>query len=867
MHPSTAAECRHVAHHTIVDRWSLCAAALICGVCALGAPSPVSAQALYEVVASFDGVFLNGISPGPLIEAQDGNLYGTTSGGGRFGGGTVFRSDAAGAITTLHHFSGFDGSAPVAGVIQTTDGRLYGTTAEGGAFSQGTIFRLDAAGTFTTLHHFSGGNFSGGDGSQPSILLLGSGGIFGVTQSTVFRLEPDGTVTTLHRFTPGVDGFFPNALIEAADGSLYGTTLNAGGTRDDATIFRLDASGTLRTLHRFDEADGNPADLIQADDGDFYGVTFGGSLFKINAAGTFTTLHRFADQGRASVLIQGRDGGFYGAGESAAAPHGFIFRFDPVGGLSTLHTFTGSDGNTEDAALLEASDGSLYGTAGAINPVFAHGGSLFKLDRVGAFTTLHLFVRGEGGASPRANVIEANDGRLYGTTSAGGASGFGTVFTIEPSSALRLLHSFDERDGAAPGAGLVQASDQVLYGTTRIGGGGLGTIFAIDLAGVLTTLHVFSPPPGPFTGSFPNGLIQARDGRLYGTGGSSIFSLPLGGPVTFFSVTGGPTAAALFQASDDAFYGTTSFGGEFGHGMVFSVAVPGSLPIPRHSFSDSDGRTPLARVIQGRDGSFYGTTSAGGTFDVGTVFRLAPAGTLTTLHHFAGRDGANPYAGLLEATDGRLYGTTRNGGAFGYGTIFTIDTTGARTTLHDFAGTDGAFPEADVIQASDGNLYGTTSAGGLSGGGVVFRFRPSTTQYFEIVARHSGQCLDVFGGALDDVAPVIQWTCHGGTNQQWRIEPGTNGAVRIIARHSGKALDIFSASTDDTAPAIQYSWHGGDNQQWTLEPISEGYVRIVARHSGKALDVTGASLADGAAVIQYTAHGGANQQWLLRSID
>ena len=209
------------------------------------------------------------------------------------------------------------------------------------------------------------------------------------------------------------------------------------------------------------------------------------------------------------------------------------------------------------------------------------------------------------------------------------------------------------------------------------------------------------------------------------------------------------------------------------------------------------------------------------------------------------------------------------GGFFDYGTIFTIDATGTLTTLHSFAATDGAFPVADLIQASDGNLYGTTESGGPIGGGVVFRVRlgtspPPTDGYFEIVSRNSGKCLDVSGASTDAGAPAIQWTCHGGLNQQWRLEPAGGGAFRIIARHSGQALDVYGALLDDVAPIIQWPVHGGDNQVWTLEPASDGYVRIVARHSGKAMDVEFASADDGARVIQYTPHGGANQQWLLR---
>jgi uncharacterized repeat protein (TIGR03803 family) len=175
-----------------------------------------------------------------------------------------------------------------------------------------------------------------------------------------------------------------------------------------------------------------------------------------------------------------------------------------------------------------------------------------------------------------------------------------------------------------------------------------------------------------------------------------------------------------------------------------------------------------------------------------------------------------------------------------------------------------------LIQANDGAFYGAASAGGPTEGGVIFRVRLATSppdQYYELISRNSGKCLDVYRASTDAVAPAIQWVCHGGANQQWRLEPAGGGAVRIFARHSGQALDVYGAWLDDVAPIIQYPVHGGDNQVWTLEPAPDGYVRIVARHSGKALDVEYASADDGARVIQYTPHGGTNQQWLLRRVE
>ncbi len=214
-------------------------------------------------------------------------------------------------------------------------------------------------------------------------------------------------------------------------------------------------------------------------------------------------------------------------------------------------------------------------------------------------------------------------------------------------------------------------------------------------------------------------------------------------------------------------------------------------------------------------------------------------------------------------------GRLRTDGAFGYGTVFVINVTGGLTTLHHFALSDGANPVNELIQASDGAFYGAAPTGGPGGDGVIFRVRLATSppdQYVEIVSRNSGQCLDVSRASTDAAAPVIQWTCHGGPNQQWRLEPAGGGAFRIIARHSGQVLDVYGGLVDDVTPIIQWPVHGGDNQAWTLEPAPDGYVRIVARHSGKAMDVEFASADDGARVIQYTPHGGANQQWLIRPV-
>ena len=246
------------------------------------------------------------------------------------------------------------------------------------------------------------------------------------------------------------------------------------------------------------------------------------------------------------------------------------------------------------------------------------------------------------------------------------------------------------------------------------------------------------------------------------------------------------------------------------------------------------------------------------------------AGTLTTLHHFAGPDGANPNAGVIQGLDGRLYGTTTNGGAFGYGTVFVMNVTGGLTTLHDFALSDGANPVNELIQANDGAFYGAAPIGGPTGGGVIFRVRLATSppdQYVEIVSRHSGQCLDVYGGSTEAAAsrhPVdLPWRCESTVAARAgrrRRRSDHRAPQRAGARRLWRA-----AGRRHTHHSVPVAWRRQPG--WTLEPASNGYVRIVARHSGKAMDVECASTDEGARVIQYTPHGGANQQWLLRPVE
>jgi len=382
--------------------------------------------------------------------------------------------------------------------------------------------------------------------------------------------------------------------------------------------------------------------------------------------------------------------------------------------LTTLHSFHSTDGAGPSAGLVQGGDGNYYG-ATAFNGA-NNGGTVFKITPSGALSTLYNFCSQGGsnctdGSMPFAGLVQGSDGNLYGTTAHGGANNAGTVFKITPGGVLTTLYSFCSQsgctDGENPSAGLVQASDGNFYGTTAIGGanGNYGTVFKITPGGALTTLYSFCPQGSPC----PDGSIPE---------------------------------AALVQGSDGNFYGTTKDLGAHGGGTVFKITSGGALNT-LYSFcsqggsSCTDGENPYAGLVQGSDGNFYGTTAFGGANNGypsfgGTVFKITPGGTLSTLYSFCAQtgctDGSLPFAVLVQGSDGNFYGTTFNGGANGnYGTVFKITPGGALTTLYAFCSVylceDGENPWAGLVQGTDGNFYGTTYEGGASSPnyGTVFK--------------------------------------------------------------------------------------------------------------------------------------------------
>ena len=365
------------------------------------------------------------------------------------------------------------------------------------------------------------------------------------------------------------------------------------------------------------------------------------------------------------------------------------------------------------------------------------------------FKTLASF-EGESGDQPYYETLtQGADGNLYGTTIFGGG-GSGNVFRLTPTGSLNSINDFP---GLAPypggpETGLVLGSDGNLYGVADGGAYDMGVVYKVNYGGVVTPIYSFCAATNSngycADGYLPIGqLILGTDGDFYGTthfGGDNndgtIFKLtPKGVLTTLYSfcaqancADGANPNSGLVQATDGNFYGTTYFGGPGGFsGTVYKITPKGVFTLLYGFCSESfctDGQKPNAPLIQAGNGDFYGTASQGGANSSGTVFKITPAGKLTTLYSFCVlklcADGEGPMGALVQATDGNFYGTTSEGGPGFVGTVFKLTLGGKLTVLHGFSGPDGNSPFGGLLQATNGTFYGTTNIGGDSSFGVTF---------------------------------------------------------------------------------------------------------------------------------------------------
>jgi len=441
-------------------------------LCVLAGAHTIFAQT-FATLVNFDGT--NGISPeAALVQGINGDLYGTTNSGGKHNVGTVFKMTPSGALTTLYMFHGAgsavgDGSFPTSAPVLAINGNFYGTTSGGGASNNGTVYEITAAGRLTTIYSFCASGSPCNDGAVPFA-----------------------------------------GLVRGANGNFYGTTdrgANCSGLC--GTVFTITAAGKLTTLHSFHKTDGqNPNGLVLGVDGNFYGTTQAGG----------------------------------------ASNAGTVFKITPGGKLTTLHSFSGypDDGASPYGGLIQAADGNFYGTTYSGGSILDGAGTVYQITSGGAVTLLHSFTGGLDGGSPGAALIQGTDGNLYGTTQYGGANcgppsgeGCGTIFEISTSGALTTLYNFCAvndpascTDGFGPFSSLFQATNGTFYGTTAMGGD------SSDSAG---TAYSLSTGLGPFVATVP---VLGKAGQavvILGTNLTGATSVTFNGTAATFTVKS-PTA-------------------------------------------------------------------------------------------------------------------------------------------------------------------------------------------------------------------------------------------------------------------------------------------------------------------------------------
>jgi uncharacterized repeat protein (TIGR03803 family) len=464
-----------------------------CGVLLLWATTAIALPAqTFTTLHSFDST--DGYEPyAALVQGTDGNLYGTTYGGGANDYGTVFKITPSGTLTTLHSFNSTDGAYPYAALVQGTNGNLYGTTNEGGANGDGTVFKITLSGTLTTLHSF---DFTDGAYPYAGLVQATDGNFYGTTYEggsdafgEVFKITPSGTLTTLYSFcsqSACADGRNTYAgLVQGTDGNLYGTTY-IGGANDLGTVFKITLSGTLTTIYSFcsqggtncTDGDYPTAGLVQATDGNLYGTTgYGG------ANGTFC-------------------GGF-GCGT--------VFKITPSGTLTTLYSFCSlsdcTDGDEPYAGLVQATDGSFYGTTPSGGN--DQEGTVFKITAGGTRTTLYNFCplsRCADGAEPYAGLVQDTNGKFYGTTYYGGATGDGTAFSLSVG-----LGPFV---ATQPTSGTVGAAVKILgtnlTGATSVTFNGTAATFTVKSKSEITTTVPSGATTGKVKVTTPHGTLKSN---------------------------------------------------------------------------------------------------------------------------------------------------------------------------------------------------------------------------------------------------------------------------------------------------------------------------------------------------------------------
>jgi uncharacterized repeat protein (TIGR03803 family) len=513
-----------------------------------------------------------------------------------------------------------------------------------------------------------------------------------------------------------------------------------------------------------------------------------------------------------------------------------------------------NDGGQPQAGLVQGTDGNLYGTTSNDGVNFS--GTVYKLTTGGSLTTLYSFCSQPScadGSFPFGGLIQGTDGNFYGTTGVDGASpegSGGTVFTISSTGSLTTLYSFCNNgacpDGDAPHGNLVEGPDGSFYGITQYGGAGSmsigdgsGTVFKIGASGGFESLYSFCSK------------ANCADGQT-----------PYGG---------------LALGTDGNFYGTTQLGGANNSGTVFKITPSGKLTTIYSFCSQSDcadGEIPAGTLLLLSNGNFYGITSGGGGHSSGTLYEITPGGSLSLIYTFCSNagcpDGASPIGALILASDGNFYGVTSAGGSPAHdGTVYRLTPSGTFSTIYEFClgqsnCTDGITPISGVIQGKDGNLYGVTLSGGSQAEGAVYKitglkppltasiaiaatpYPPSVGQPVTITATLTGSSGTPTGSVTftsDGATLCTESLSSGKANCDVSTQSLTPGTYAVTVAYAGNSTyEASSQSVNATLDAAPTSTAFAVNPSTVTPPANVTLTATVKRNASGALGTPGGSV-------------------------
>lgn len=687
-------------------------------------------------------------------------LWGMSNGGGQYGIGTIYKLDGSGNNFTIQQSFINDGGFPSYSLTLGSDGKLYGMTRRGGVRDRGVLFQHDpTTSTNTKILDFTGSNGRSPEGC--SLVQANDGKLYGMTtyggandQGVLFQYDPVTSKYIKKVNFVGENGSRPfGSLVQASDGKLYGVTAY-GGSKNYGVLFQYDpvtSTYSKKIDFSLTITGGLPyGSLVQANDGKLYGtiyfsstVSTGGSIFQFDpVTSTYTKKFDFnlpVSGGGSISLMKASDGKLYGmTSEGGANTYGVLFQYDPATSTYTKKMDLRFDsGSYPNGSLIQANDGKLYGMTERGG---ARGrGTLFQYDLISATYSKKVdFADAPNATWPIGSLVQANNGKLYGMTFAGGVNNQGVLFQYDPTnSSYSVKLEFPwASNGSYPTGQLTQATDKKLYGLTPSGGvNNNGVLFQYDIdSSRYTKILDFD---GVTKGSSPTGsLVLANDGKLYGItekgGAKDLGVLFQYDPVTSIYTkkidfigegNGSKPYGSLILASDGKLYGITSDGVLFQYDPITSVYTK------KIDFTGLN--VGIGPLVQASDGKLYGATT-GGLYGVGILFQYDLLTSVYTkkLDFKHDSNGVLPVS-LIQASDGNLYGMTHFGGANSMGVLFQYDpATSIYTKKLDFTGdANGRHPFGSLIQASDGKLYGMTLSGGTNDLGVLFQYDPVTSTY------------------------------------------------------------------------------------------------------------------------------------------